>query len=72
MLPIAGSPVNAKPFFQQLQIFSWESDVAESDKSQLEVAWEALAEAATTLFKNQPAEQFATASRSVVSSTIPS
>lgn len=50
----------AKPLFQQLQIFSWEGDVTESDKNPLEIAWEALAEAATTLFKNQPAEQFGT------------
>lgn len=50
----------AKPLFQQIQVFSWESDVAESDKSPLEAAWEALAEAVTTVFENQPAEQFGT------------
>ena len=49
-----------KPLFQRIQIFSWKSDVSQSDKNPLEIAWEVLAEAATTLFKNQPAEQFGT------------
>lgn len=50
----------AKPLFQQIQIFSWESDVVQSDKNLLEVAWEALAEVATTVLTNHPAEQFGT------------
>lgn len=50
----------AKPLFQQIKIFSWKNDVTHSDKNPLKIAWEALAGAATTLFKNQPADQFAT------------
>ncbi len=50
----------AKPLFQQLQIFSWQSDVVESDKNPLRIAWEALAEGVTTLFTNRPADQFGT------------
>lgn len=50
----------AKPLFQDMQIFSWESDVRESDKSPLEIAWEALAEVVTSLLTNPPEDQFGT------------
>ncbi len=50
----------AKPLFQDMQIFSWESDVEESDKNLLEVAWEALAEGVTSMLTNRPADQFGT------------
>jgi hypothetical protein len=50
----------AKPLFQDMEIFSWKSDVEQSDKNLLEVAWEALAEGVTSLLTNPPADQFGT------------
>ncbi len=50
----------AKPLFQNLQIFSWRKDVEEAEKNPFRIAWEALAQGVATLFRNQPADQFAT------------
>lgn len=50
----------AKPLFQDLTIFSWRSDVMESDKNPFQIAWEAIVEGVTTVFRNQPADQFGT------------
>lgn len=50
----------AKPLFQDMQIFSWQSDVVEGDSNPLRIAWEATAEAVTSIFQNQPEQQFAT------------
>lgn len=50
----------AKPLFQDMQIFSWESDVVEGDSNPLRIAWEATAEVVTSIFQNQPEQQFAT------------
>lgn len=49
----------AKPLFQQLQIFSW-GDVRGSEKNPFQLAWEAVVEGVTTVFRNQPADQFGT------------
>lgn len=48
----------AKPLFQHIRIFSWGRD--EQEGNPFRIAWEALAEAVTSLLKNQPADQFAT------------
>ncbi|MBX3724521.1 MAG: DUF748 domain-containing protein [Xanthomonadales bacterium] len=50
----------AKPLLQNLQIFSWQSDVVEASKNPFRIAWEAVAEGVTRLFRNAPADQFAT------------
>lgn len=50
----------AKPLFTGLKIFSWKQDVAAGDKNPLQVAWQALAQGVTSLFKNQAHDQFAT------------
>lgn len=50
----------AKPLFQNLKIFSWRSDVVESEKNPFRIAWEAVVQGVTTLFRNQPADQFGT------------
>ena len=50
----------AKPLFQNLQIFSWRSDVVEQEKNPFRIAWEALVQGVTSIFRNAPADQFAT------------
>lgn len=50
----------AKPIFRNLQIFSWQQDVEKSPKNPLRLAWEALAQGVTAVFKNQSKDQFAT------------
>jgi hypothetical protein len=50
----------AKPLFHDMQIFSWQSDVREGDKNPLQLAWEATVEVVTSVFQNQPEQQFAT------------
>lgn len=50
----------AKPLLQNLQIFSWRSDVREGSRNPLRIAWEALAEGVTRVFRNPPADQFGT------------
>ncbi len=50
----------AKPLFHDMDIFSWEQDVEDDDQSLLSAGWEALVGGLTTLFRNQPEQQFAT------------
>ncbi|HXP02437.1 MAG TPA: DUF748 domain-containing protein [Luteibacter sp.] len=50
----------AKPLFHDLQIFSWKQDVEQDKKGPLKIAYEAVAEGVTKLFKNQSKDQFAT------------
>lgn len=49
-----------KPLLKNVDIFTWKQDVAQSDDSLFSAAWEALADAVETLFKNQRKDQFAT------------
>jgi hypothetical protein len=50
----------AKPLLHDVQIFSWKQDVEEEHKNPLRVAWEAIAQGITSLFKNHQQDQFAT------------
>ncbi|HET6430630.1 DUF748 domain-containing protein [Dyella sp.] len=50
----------AKPLFKDLQIFSWQQDVQQQHKNPIKLAWEALAQGVTSLFKNHAKDQFAT------------
>lgn len=50
----------AKPLFKDLQIFSWKQDVEQEHKNPLRLAWEAVAQGVTSLFKNHAKDQFAT------------
>ena len=50
----------AKPLFHDMKIFSWKQDVKEGHKNPLRVAWEALAQGVTSIFKNHREDQFAT------------
>ena len=50
----------AKPLFHNLQIFSWKQDVEQDHKNPLQLAWEATAQLATSIFKNHAKDQFAT------------
>lgn len=50
----------AKPLFHDLQIFSWKQDVQQDKKNPLQLAWEAVAQGVTSLFKNHAKDQFAT------------
>lgn len=50
----------AKPLFRDLQIFSWKQDVEQEKKGPLKIAYEAVAEGVTKLFRNQAKDQFAT------------
>lgn len=50
----------AKPLFRDIQIFSWRSDVQEQGKNPFRIAWEAAVAGVATVFRNQPADQFAT------------
>ena len=50
----------AKPLLHGVEIFSWKQDVEEDKKNPLRVAWEAVAQGVTSLFKNHAKDQFAT------------
>jgi hypothetical protein len=50
----------AKPLFHHLQIFSWKQDVEQEHKNPFQLAWEATAQLATSIFKNHSKDQFAT------------
>lgn len=50
----------AKPLLKELQIFSWEQDVRDSDKNPLRVTWEVIAQGVSWLFRNQAEDQLAT------------
>lgn len=50
----------AKPLLHDVQIFSWKQDVEQEHKNPLQVAWEAVAQGVTALFKNHDKDQFAT------------
>lgn len=50
----------AKPLFRGLKVFSWKQDVEQDKKGPLKIAYEAVAEGVTKLFKNQEKDQFAT------------
>lgn len=50
----------AKPLFKDLQIFSWKQDVQQDKKNPFRLAWEAVAQGVTSLFKNHAKDQFAT------------
>jgi hypothetical protein len=58
----------AKPLFRGLKIFSWKQDVEQEKKGPLKLAYEAVAEGVSKVFKNQPKDQFAT--RVPISGTI--
>jgi hypothetical protein len=60
----------AKPIFHDLKIFSWKQDVVQEKKNPLKLAYEAVAEGVTKVFKNQSKDQFAT--RVPISGTIDS
>lgn len=50
----------AKPLFHDLKIFSWKQDVEQDRKGPFSLAWEALAQGVTSIFKNHSQNQFAT------------
>lgn len=50
----------AKPLFKDLEILDWEQDVDRNEDNPVELLWESLSAAITELFKNRPADQFAT------------
>lgn len=50
----------AKPLMHGVKIFSWKQDVEQEHENPLRVAWEGLAQAVTSLFKNHKKDQFAT------------
>lgn len=50
----------AKPIFKGLKIFSWKQDVEQDKKGPLKLAYEAVAEGVSKVFKNQAKDQFAT------------
>lgn len=50
----------AKPLFHNLKIFSWQQDVKQDRKNPLQLAWEAVAQGVTSIFKNHTKDQFAT------------
>lgn len=50
----------AKPLFHDLKIFSWKQDVEQDKKGPVKLAWEALAQGVTSIFKNHEKDQFAT------------
>jgi len=50
----------AKPLLHGIKIFSWKQDVEQDHKNPLQVAWEAVAQGVTALFKNHEKDQFAT------------
>lgn len=50
----------ATPIFHDLQLFSWKKDVEQEKKGPLALAWEAVAQGVTSVFKNHAKDQFAT------------
>ena len=50
----------AKPLLHGVEIFSWKQDVEQEHQNPLRVAWQALAQVVTSLFKNHEKDQFAT------------
>ncbi|MDF3982841.1 DUF748 domain-containing protein [Luteibacter sp. PPL201] len=50
----------AKPLFRGLKIFSWKQDVEQEKKNPVKLAYEAVAEGVTKIFKNHSEDQFAT------------
>jgi hypothetical protein len=50
----------AKPLFHHLQVFSWKQDVEQEHENPFKLAWEAVAQAVTSIFKNHDKDQFAT------------
>lgn len=50
----------AKPLLHDVKVFSWKQDVEQDDENPLRVAWEAVANGITWLFKNHEKDQFAT------------
>lgn len=50
----------AKPLLHDIGIFSWQGDVADGSRNPFRIAWEAVAEGVTRLFRNRPADQFGT------------
>lgn len=50
----------AKPLFRGLKIFSWKQDVEQDKKGPVKLAYEAVAEGVSKVFKNQSKDQFAT------------
>ncbi len=50
----------AKPLLHHVQVFSWKQDVEQGHDNPLQVAWEAVAGAVGSLFKNHARDQFAT------------
>jgi hypothetical protein len=50
----------AKPLFQNLKVLSWKQDLKKTKGNPLLLAWEAVAAGLIAVFKNQPADQFAT------------
>jgi len=50
----------AKPLLHGVRIFSWKQDVEQEHKNPLRAAWEAAAQAITSIFKNHKQDQFAT------------
>lgn len=50
----------AKPLLHGVKVFSWKQDVEEEKENPLRVAWEAIANGVTWLFKNHEKDQFAT------------
>jgi len=50
----------AKPLFTDLDVLSWEQDVKKQKDNPFRLAWEALASGVLAVFKNHPADRFAT------------
>ncbi len=50
----------AKPLLRELDIFSWKQDVENGNGNPLQILWEAFSSGIAKLFRNQPADQFAT------------
>lgn len=50
----------AKPLLKDMKIFSWKQDVEENEENPFRVAWEAVVQGVTWIFKNHEADQFAT------------
>ena len=50
----------AKPLLHDIKIFSWKQDVEQEHKNPLRIAYEAVAQGITTVFKNHQTDQFAT------------
>lgn len=50
----------AKPLFKDMKIFSWKQDVEKEKENPFRVAWEAIVNGVTWIFKNHKVDQFAT------------